>query len=449
MAKPRRFIEPGAELDCAYFPIAGGPEFVRGFLTLPGPHEGGRVRFVEHAEGIEPSTNTIASLPITLLEGASGAPACLIDCFLAGHRFSMPMPAPYPVELFVNAAVIGSDDPDHCYGHATMRCQGLLEFLGVSALTPQQVADGTTSTERANASGDRWGLTLDERAETTSDDRSFAIEWSGEITIRGEPKTLRDWRDRLYEVLVLFAFLADKPLMPERLLTKGRSGTVDYYVVWQKVSASSRTNPLFALGHVESEFGEIVSAWLRLCDQAHDLVDHLAGFQLRRGLMIQSDQLLLLIRFLEQYHAYCPRFDSRVRPPQEHRALVKTVLDQVSDELGNTDRDWIKQALSEANRKRLLLQLQDILADLGSTITEHCFIADPLAFATISRTARNYFTHPSGEIPADIRDGGDLHVLIQRLWFVVRACVLVELGLSRDAIADALKRSGQRHYLLK
>ena len=50
--------------------------------------------------------------------------------------------------------------------------------------------------------------------------------------------------------------------------------------------------------------------------------------------------------------------------------------------------------------------------------------------------------------PMTIPEGRELIVLDHQLWFVVRACALVELGFDAPAVSAALELSSQRHCLV-
>jgi hypothetical protein len=65
------------------------------------------------------------------------------------------------------------------------------------------------------------------------------------------------------------------------------------------------------------------------------------------------------------------------------------------------------------------------------------------------RDTRNYFTHPSGDGAQKAPEGRELVVLQHRAWFLLRACILREMGLSEAEIAERLFAASQSHYLIR
>jgi hypothetical protein len=76
----------------------------------------------------------------------------------------------------------------------------------------------------------------------------------------------------------------------------------------------------------------------------------LVEYQLRRGHRINADQFVLVARCLELYFSYSDRFESLMRPPEEHRQLVAEVLDGMSPDLREREGGWIEQILLGSNR---------------------------------------------------------------------------------------------------
>jgi hypothetical protein len=391
MTSPRPYIEPGAEVDCAHFPNPN--EYIRGFLRLPSVTETGRVRFTEDIPGFDLSADLVPALPIRLLDGGKGTPGCLLDTFVSHHSMWIPTPSPFPLVLFVNEAIIGSDDAERRYSGAAVQCRGLLDFLGTKELTLDQAAGGAMRVARARATGDDHETVLYECVAIDEDDTDALVRSYGTLVITGEAKSLTDWSRELNEVLLLFAVLADKPLVPDRISADERNAAIDYYAAWQETSAPSHTVPLLTLPQVEDNFSSMVNRWRALRDKAPDLVDNVVEFQCQRSRYTAHDGALMLFRCLELYHSYCERFESVVRGKSEHRAIVRAVREGLADELAVEHGEWIELALKAANRKRLVEQVKDILDDLGPAVVERCFIADPANFASVAKTARNYFTH--------------------------------------------------------
>lgn len=107
----------------------------------------------------------------------------------------------------------------------------------------------------------------------------------------------------------------------------------------------------------------------------------------------------------------------------------------------------MRSSLLNSNRRSIVSQFEDILADLGPDMLTACGIDDAGAFAKRAKAARNHYTHSTGPPDDVVPEGRDLVIHIDRLWFVTRACVLRELGFENDEIAARLTLSGRRYLL--
>jgi hypothetical protein len=451
-SKQRPYLEPdGEEVDCAYF--LNESEYVSGFLRLPNPTDTGRVRFLEDVPDLaqlqsKPSLDPVA---VTLPDGkGGGTDACLLDSFVSATRFSAPLQPQFPITLTVNSVVVGSSDPERDFEEAKLSCPGLVDFFAGPSLTPQRAVElGSRGALLVTVETDT--LRLDLREGVQVDDGAspeVRLRWYGELVIAGARRPLTEWAELLVEHLCLFAFLCDQPLRPRHIYADGDPGRVDFYASWPESAAPRRTLPLAVLPEIEDRVESIVAGWSALLEGAHDLVDHVVNFQLFREQGTWPDHLLSLSRCLELYFDYSSRFDSKYRPTAEHRVLVDEVTNMLPSEFGEEHGDWIRGALFNANQKRLVAQVEAILATLGSDVLAACGVGEASEFARRVKAARNHYTHPSGAPGGDVPDGRNLVMHVNRLWFVVRACILHELGFGRDEIAMRLTRSG-RQYLLK
>lgn len=442
----RPHIPPGEEVEIA---LVTENERVRGTLRLPDMRDAGRARFVEEMP-IDVSPARLERIPIVLLDDATrGTPACLLDSFATSTSFAFPLPAPFPARLLVNRVIVGTDDPDQRYPAATVRCRPLLDFFDSSALTPARVAsEGGGREQRAEAIVGDSTYTLGEIASMRIDATTASLDWSADLTIAGPARTLPEWVEKLLGALHLFALFADRAMAPDQLCGETGGGRVDMYCSWQQPAAPEATVPLATLRSVGVRLPALLHAWERLLQDAPDLVNHLDRFQQFRERDNQADQVLTLARCLELLHDFGDRFESVLRSKDDHKRLVDGLLSAMPEHMRAEHGPWIREALLQANRKRLVVQIQDIMSSLGPEVVAACHIDDSAAFASLTKRARNHLTHPTGPAPGDLPDGRDLVVMINRMWFVVRAAVLLELGCSSAEIVSALLRSSRKHYLL-
>lgn len=449
----RPYLRPdGGELDCAY--ILSEEEYAPGFLRLPSPHDTGEVRFLENVPDLADafSQPTLDPVPITLMDGkGSGTDACLLESFVISTRHSSPLRPMFPIALTVNQAIVGTSDPEAEYATATVRCPSLVGFLGNPVLDPSRAAElGRSGLQRAAA--EIPGLKVSLREGVEVDDRQtteLSLRWYGEIVLEGAPRSLQAWSETLAEHLCLYALLIDRPLRPAQIFADSRTGRVDFFASWPDGSAPESRKPLAILPEIDHAFTAVVGNWQRLLEEAHDLVDHVVGFQLHSEGQTITDLLLSLSRTLELYFDFSPRFDGRYRPRSEHAKLVTEAIERLTETIAEDDREWMKEALMRSNQKRVVAQTEAILDDLGGDILSACRIDDAAEFAARAKAARNHYTHPTAPPKSNVPDGRGLLIHVNQLWFLARACILIELGFTRHDVALVLQRSARRGYLLR
>lgn len=87
-----------------------------------------------------------------------------------------------------------------------------------------------------------------------------------------------------------------------------------------------------------------------------------------------------------------------------------------------------------------LLALRDWALGLGEDV-----ISDAVLFRVVK--ARNNLTHSSTRDLARLEGGTDLYYLAQYVISLLRACFLIELGLTQSQVAALLKSSDQFSWL--
>jgi hypothetical protein len=452
MASGRRpyLVPDGDEVDCAYFLTKS--EYVSGFLRLPRPSHTGRMRFLEDAPDLSRAQDKplLEPVPVTLPDGkGGGTEGCLLNSFVSATRFSAPMQPQFPLALAVNQVIVGSSDPEQRYASAQLRCPELVRFFDGLDLTPERAIE-IGSFGVARGGGETGGVALELREGVEIDGGNapdVAMRWYGEIVLTGAQRPVEEWAEALVERLCLFAFLCDQPLRPGQIYAEADTGRVDFYASWPEAAAPSSNPPLFLLSETHDLLAKVLTGWDALLDGAHDLLDHLSEFQLFRESGTMIDQVLSLSRCLELYFDFSPRFDSKYRPTNEHREIVEEVIAALPQVLRDRHGEWVRDSLLNANQRRVVAQLEAILMDLGPEVIAACGVDDAAAFARRAKAARNHYTHPSGSVDKEVPEGRDLVIHINRLWFLIRACVLRELGFEDEEIVARLVRSGRRYLL--
>jgi hypothetical protein len=157
-----------------------------------------------------------------------------------------------------------------------------------------------------------------------------------------------------------------------------------------------------------------------------------------------EDRLSYLARFVEQYHR--ARYDGqRISKQQfkQNRSQIKEAL--VAADLKQL-ADWNHSLIEHANEKRLAERLQELVEDLGDTVLP--VIANSGAWAKAVADTRNYYTDYSDYLLPKAAHDFDLVVMTKQLWWVVRACLLREMGFDNAKSIELFSFDNERAWLV-
>jgi hypothetical protein len=443
--------QPGEEIDCLATVGAGEP--VRSFLRLPSQEDAGRLRMVETGGILFGAEHELGPVTLSVLEGLDPTPACLPRCYVSGLRLNMPVTAAFPAELAVNSAVIGSEDADARYSELSISTHAGVWFADRETTSLQEIAAHSGArAERASVPFGRHRLQLFEIAtiDNSGEEAEVKIKWWLELVLSGPAKTLEEWKAMVMPSLALISFCLDRPLMPERIHTIVGTRVIDYHLRWRENSAPSHRGGLLTLDGLKDRFTDVAAAWAAIHEREPELLRAVVEYQLRRDARIPGDRFLLVARCLELYFGFGDRFETVMRPSAEHKELVERVVGSLPAGIAEREGEWIEKLLANANRASLLDQMRRILGSFGGEVLRFCGIpADREEFARTVRDARNHLTHPSSDPRERVPEGRELVVLEHRLWFLLRACLLREMGFREPEIVEVLARAGQSYYLIR
>jgi hypothetical protein len=157
-----------------------------------------------------------------------------------------------------------------------------------------------------------------------------------------------------------------------------------------------------------------------------------------------EDRLSYLARFVEQYHR--KRYDSSRMSKQQFkqkRALVKSTLHAAKlEELAS----WTHSLTEHANEKRLAERLQELVEDLGDTAAP--VLPNPETWAKAVADTRNYYTHYSDYLQSQAAHEFDLVIMTKQLWWVVRACLLREMGFDNARSIELFSFDSEQAWLV-
>ena len=225
----RGIRKPDEEIDC--IATIAGSESIRAFLRLPSQRGAGRLRLVE-MPSVPLGDGRIEDVQLQLLEHHDSQPGCLPNCFVRSRQIGMPVSAPYPLELAINSAIIGSANPNETYGSLAVLSQGATSFLDAGSSSLADIASaGALRVERASAPFGTHRLQLFEIAERSAPGGTpeVTFTWSVELLLTGSHKPLGEWADAAMPALSLISFCLDKPLSPELVYSATESRRADLH----------------------------------------------------------------------------------------------------------------------------------------------------------------------------------------------------------------------------
>ncbi len=250
----------------------------------------------------------------------------------------------------------------------------------------------------------------------------------------GEPEPWEDLACRLGLFAALLEFLADRPMpvtrqwRPMPALAEGAA--VDH--LFRPVVGVAPDDPdhvWLTLGVTTDRLEDALGAWCHLHTSSEGLLDLvIEEVRFRRGSSV-IDRILRLSRILELLHRR--RHPAAEPEDDDDAANVAAVLEAAPE----GTEGWLRDRLG-VSLIRLRQRLHELLADLGGGLDE--VVVDPDRFARAVTKTRNWHTHYGD--PSGVLVGDHAAYLAIRLWLVVRASMLLELGWTAEHVAELVRQ---------
>jgi hypothetical protein len=368
-----------------------------------------------------------------------GEPLCLMDCFVHQMKGAA---VQHPQVWTANATLLGVDYPPPQIQGLELRIPSMRGFYGNPLLdAPQEAAAGPRESVTIT-----WQSSPEVAVQLNDTQLVFDDDWElkgsvSDLRLRATPRV------RLLSSTPVAATALDHligPLMVLIGVCLGRDVDVEETRLlleddlqarrlegWRLVvTPSEELRPWLGIGNLQP-YQRTFERWFSLANELPTGLAMLAEF-LRAGPATPSeDRLLYLARFVEQYHR--ARHDSLRMPKTEFRARREQVRDAVGGQLGS----WVYDLIAHSNERVLAERIQE-LVDLHATTLGPTLGPDAESFAQSLADTRNYYTHYSTRLKQKAATGLELIVLTGRLWALVRACLLHELGFPSDKAMEML-----------
>ncbi|NJM20502.1 MAG: hypothetical protein HC907_18215 [Richelia sp. SM1_7_0] len=126
---------------------------------------------------------------------------------------------------------------------------------------------------------------------------------------------------------------------------------------------------------------------------------------------------------------------------ERYKARIKEIIDAVPAE----HKDWLNEKLRFSHEMSLSDRLKDILSLTKGTISP--LIGDSDDFAIKVKNIRNYLTHYSDKNQINLYEGDTLFRINQVLDFMIKHCLLNEIGCSHERCTELISCKENYRYL--
>lgn len=188
-----------------------------------------------------------------------------------------------------------------------------------------------------------------------------------------------------------------------------------------------RGDILFTLNDLNTDY---IKNWFILCDEYQPVVNILFGQRYTKNTYLEN-MLLNGVSALEAYHRR--KFTNNILDKREWKEKKKKIVESIPSE-----KDFINQILEHANEKRLKTRIEEVVEFSG---LKENFVDNFKDWNITIRNYRNTLTHYDPSRPKEITDYNRLHWLSESLSWVILACLMREIGFSKEKVKELLKNN--------
>jgi hypothetical protein len=179
---------------------------------------------------------------------------------------------------------------------------------------------------------------------------------------------------------------------------------------------------------VPFEFQTLIERWFVLVDSQSKAIGMLLMPDWAPYLYA-DDKLLSAFLAVESYHDKA--IGGNAVPQQMHKARVKAIVESAPEE----HREWLQNVLWDKNSKSQERKLSEAIERAGST--GRAVLEALPKFAKLAAKSRHKVAHPS---EYDVSTGAQFVFLGCGLRWLLRHCVLLDLGLTEEQVTSLIKR---------
>jgi hypothetical protein len=197
---------------------------------------------------------------------------------------------------------------------------------------------------------------------------------------------------------------------------------------------------LFKLKDIETEFALYIQKWLNISEEVKHICALYFGIQYAE-FMYGEQRFLSIVQALESYHRI--QVSNEQISQEEHEKRLKEIYDRVPSQ----HLDWLKEKLNFSHEPSLKDRIEYLTNLHKKGITP--LIKDRNAFIKRVKNTRNYYTHYDKSLKNKFAQGEELFRLTQILSFLLKSCLLNELGCTPARCADLISRNDEYIYTIE
>ncbi len=369
----------------------------------------------------------------------AGRPLVLLDAFTRNQTYATSLPERFWHILTVNEVFLGTGRPKTRFPRVVVRLSALSDFLTETAISIESKPPQATWKPPRKRLLHAGGLTIqfEHRLNFTGGYRHAQMKDDLRVELRSSRgRQAPDWLEAIDVVAVFVGFCVRQPAGLERISLIDHQGQEAEYRYRLRSFNGPDTGRTGRWWLREKDFGDELGpaldrwhAYRKASPEAFDMISEYVAFG---GDLNSADRLLLLARFLEVHHRRTRKGGQLTK--KAHSSRTQAILANAPLE----HRAWLKDALAFSNNLKLYERLVEICNLFGRDL-DALLAGDREGFARRVTDTRNYYTHYSSGLRKRAAREIDLVILTKRLWFVVRGCILLELGFSPQLAVEALK----------
>ncbi|MEH2213022.1 HEPN domain-containing protein [Nostoc sp.] len=195
---------------------------------------------------------------------------------------------------------------------------------------------------------------------------------------------------------------------------------------------------LLTLDDIKEHFSLVMQRWFNLFDEAQDIIN-LYFSTIYNPNLYQENKFLSLVQTLESYHRR--KVDRNNSFTEEHSTRLDNILAVTPIE----HRDWVKEKLKFSHEPSLLERLREVFELTSKTIEP--IVIDSKSFTKKVKNIRNHLTHYNDPSQQELYDGETLFRINQILDFMIKVCLLQELGCSSERCEELICRNPEYKFL--